>query len=154
MAHQEIAGLGWKRGDCRVSAHVAGKAVESQDKGGGLREDKTGHSGMNIHRKGHTALCMRGNRTKRKHTVYCTCIQYTSFRKKNPITLKCKSNIISAHPPPLHVVILCYLHQECYISCCSKNTIQQFTVNYSPCAKRTAQKKKVKESEEKTVRKC
>lgn len=73
--------------------------MESGDKGAGLRGDKTGHSGVNIYRKGHTALCMHGDRTKRKHTVYCVCYtvatQSTSIahsnKKQTNITLKCKS---------------------------------------------------------------
>lgn len=83
-----------KKGDCRalVSARVAGKTLESRDKGArGRGEDKTGHSGMNIHRKGCAALCMHGNRTKTQHTVCCICTQASHVQKKNNISLTCKS---------------------------------------------------------------
>lgn len=89
MAHKEIAGPADRKGTVElVSAHVVGKAVESQNKGAGLREDKAGHSGMNIHREGHPALCMHGKRTKRKH------IEYYMYRTFHP---QVHSNIVSVH---------------------------------------------------------
>lgn len=143
MAHQEIAnpGADSERGDCRVlvSARVAGKTLESRDKGArGRGEDKTGHSGMNIHRKGRAALCMHGSRTKRKHTVCCICTQASHVQKN-----KQKNHLINMQiykVASIHFIISYYPHQDGASSQLQRHNTAQFTVNYSPLIMRTAQK--------------
>lgn len=97
MAHQEIAnpGADSKKGDCRalVSARVAGKTLESRDKGArGRGEDKTGHSGMNIHRISRPRCIMHAWQ-QNKDTTYSMLYMYTGVTcsKKNNISLTCKS---------------------------------------------------------------
>lgn len=81
------------------------------------------------------------------HTVH----KLHTFQKNR--TLKCKSNIISAHPPPRYDFIL-PPSRKCYVSCCSKDTIQHFTVNYSPSVKRIAEKMFLVKESEKKLKKC
>ena len=70
-----------------VSAHVAGKAVESWDKGAGWREDKAGHSGMNIHRKRPNCIIMHAWQQNKEKT-YSALYMHTAHKHSKKYRMK------------------------------------------------------------------